>query len=406
MGLVAAHLNGDAHMKDAVAHALRQVFSAYAKERTSLPPMGEVLATYMDQFCRQEGSAGDEAADIAAMDSVVALVLLIPDRDVFLESFRAKLAKRLLTTRPNMEQERLFIQRLQQPLGKVFTLKLEAMVRDYEATGELNREFAAHRAANASGADGGAAAEMVVQVLTASHWPSYRADNLTPPRSLEGGMRSFRHFYGKKHVGRSLSWVHMLGTSQIHVGFPSGAKEVECNLFQGCILALLGDEPRQCATVGEIAARLGLPLALVKPQIASMYLHKVFCLLTLCDSDGNPCPAGRTIGDGDRLTLNRRFAHKSRKFKLAAPAGAKKEGEPGQPEIEAMRRMQADAAIVRVMKSRRALGFNDLLEQVVQQVSRLFVPQPGFVKQRVEDLIGREYLRRDPNDRNLFEYVA
>ena len=74
--------------------------------------------------------------------------------------------------------------------------------------------------------------------------------------------------------------------------------------------------------------------------------------------------------------------------------------------MDALRKVQVDACIVRVMKSRRTLSYNDLLDEVVRQLSRLFLPQPALVKSRIEDLITRGYLKRNDDNRSLFDYIA
>ena len=112
------------------------------------------------------------------------------------------------------------------------------------------------------------------------------------------------------------------------------------------------------------------------------------------------------IGDGDVFMFNPAFAHKLRKFKLPPPTAARAATEVGNNEMDALRKVQVDACIVRVMKSRRTLSYNDLLDEVVRQLSRLFIPQPALVKGRIEDLIGRGYLKRNDDNRNLFDYIA
>jgi hypothetical protein len=63
-----------------------------------------------------------------------------------------------------------------------------------------------------------------------------------------------------------------------------------------------------------------------------------------------------------------------------------------------------DAVIVRIMKARKTLKHNDLVENVIKQVS-MFLPQPKMIKERIESLIERDYLKRDDADRNLYIYL-
>jgi len=60
-----------------------------------------------------------------------------------------------------------------------------------------------------------------------------------------------------------------------------------------------------------------------------------------------------------------------------------------------------DSVIVRVMKARKTEKHNQVIEDVIKQIS-IFMPQPQMIKQRIESLIEREYLSRDPNDKSKY----
>ena len=69
------------------------------------------------------------------------------------------------------------------------------------------------------------------------------------------------------------------------------------------------------------------------------------------------------------------------------------------------RTIAIEAAIVRIMKSRRKLDHLGLVQEVMQSL-QMFKPNPQVIKQRIEQLIDREYLERDPEDRSAYRYLA
>ena len=87
---------------------------------------------------------------------------------------------------------------------------------------------------------------------------------------------------------------------------------------------------------------------------------------------------------------------------------------PSQPEesqrtqsaVEGDRKHYLDAAIVRVMKARKQLTYEQIKFETIEAVRRHFVPDVTSIKQRIDSLVEQEYLRRDEEDRNLFFYVA
>ena len=56
------------------------------------------------------------------------------------------------------------------------------------------------------------------------------------------------------------------------------------------------------------------------------------------------------------------------------------------------------------MKARKKENNTELVKEVIRQVL-FFKPQPQMIKQSIERLIEKEYLERDPNDRNIFIYI-
>jgi len=65
-----------------------------------------------------------------------------------------------------------------------------------------------------------------------------------------------------------------------------------------------------------------------------------------------------------------------------------------------------EAAIVRVMKARNKLQHNNLVSEVIKQLSSRFNPPVNVIKKRIESLIEREYIERDKTDRRIYVYLA
>jgi hypothetical protein len=56
------------------------------------------------------------------------------------------------------------------------------------------------------------------------------------------------------------------------------------------------------------------------------------------------------------------------------------------------------------MKARKTEKKLELETNVMKQII-MFVPDPAMIKQRIESLIEREYLKRDDTDRTKFIYL-
>lgn len=66
------------------------------------------------------------------------------------------------------------------------------------------------------------------------------------------------------------------------------------------------------------------------------------------------------------------------------------------------RQYQVDAAIVRIMKTRRVLQHSQLVSELYNQLK--FPMKPQDIKKRIESLIDRDYLEREGS--STFKYKA
>ncbi|KIZ04219.1 hypothetical protein MNEG_3746 [Monoraphidium neglectum] len=123
----------------------------------------------------------------------------------------------------------------------------------------------------------------------------------------------------------------------------------------------------------------------------------------------DPVPMSKDVEEGDSFSFNEKFSSKLFKIKIGT-VSATKEGEAEKNEtrhkVEQDRQPQIDAAIVRIMKSRKVLDHNTLITEVTRQLTPRFVPNPAVIKKRIETMIEREFLERDEADRKMYRYLA
>lgn len=354
----------------------------------------------------KEVAAEDETARL--LDNVVRLLHLVDDKDVFEEAHKAKLAKRLLTTTPNDELERAFLGKLARLVGSPFVRKFEAMLRDCELAVDMQNQFLASDFGSVDcGTDGNVAFH--AHVLTSVFWPSYKLSALTLPPEVERRVQNFAAFYKAKHPHRILRWVHVLGTASLTVSFPRGTKDVQANSYQASALVLLGRHGQM--SVAELAAAMQVDSQTVAlPNIGSMVFSRTFPVLmrvigVSCGEGGaDEGTAASGLTEQSVVMINLDFTAKVRKFRLLPPRHFANVGARTDQEMESRRKVQIDAAIVRILKSRRTATFADVMEAVVQQLSRMFVPEVRLIKARIEDLMGRGYVSRSQQNAEFLIY--
>lgn len=166
--------------------------------------------------------------------------------------------------------------------------------------------------------------------------------------------------------------------------------------YQACVLNLFND--REEISFRDMAAATGIPIQDLKRQLFPLINAKGKQIM-------NKNPAGKEITDQCVFSINENFTSKLFRVKIAN-AGAMKETEPEKQDtrakVEEDRKPQIEAAIVRIMKARRVLDHHSIITEVTRQLSSRFNPNPVVIKKRIESLIEREFIERDPTDRKLY----
>ena len=116
---------------------------------------------------------------------------------------------------------------------------------------------------------------------------------------------------------------------------------------------------------------------------------------------------GFDLKDDDLLKVNEKF--KSRLHKLKVPLLNQKdqlevEKKEVIPKVEDDRRHLIEATIVRVMKARKKIDHNSLTSEVMKALRNIFQPTSLMIKQKIEGLIEKDYMARDPDDRKVYIY--
>ena len=117
-------------------------------------------------------------------------------------------------------------------------------------------------------------------------------------------------------------------------------------------------------------------------------------------------PKGRDVLDADIFVYNADFVNKLFRIKVnqIQLRETEEEVERTHEEVFRDRQYQVDATIVRVMKARKRLAHTLLMAELMAQLR--FPASAADLKKRIESLIEREYLERDPDDTSFYKYLA
>ena len=288
------------------------------------------------------------------------------------------------------------LSKLKAECGGGFTSKLEGMFRDMELSKDINTAFKQH-VDHLPNAKDDYKIDMTVSILSMAYWPTYHPMEVNIPAEMAKYQEVFLKFYNGKYSGRKLQWQPNLGSAILRANFNGGLKELKVSLFQTlCLLHFNGsNEP---VTFEDLKLATNIEDGELRRTLQSLACGKARVLLK--------APRGKDICDGDKFVFNKDFTHSLFHIKInqVQLKETNEEQKATEERVFQDRQYQIDAAIVRIMKMRKSLSHNLLLTELYNQLK--FPVKPADLKKRIESLIDRDYMERDKDDANQYNYVA
>lgn len=374
-----------------LALAIRKAFESSLSEFQS---SALYLAKYIDLKLKKEiKSLKDEEINVL-FDKIIEIFKLLNDKDQFEGYYRNHLTKRLLNSlSTNDEAEKLMISKLKVEWGCLYTQKLETMMKDMSLSDGLNSQF------KHSGFSHDIKFGFNIKVLTSGNWSNDSQNtHWNIPKPIKLAIENFTDFYMNNHSGRVLTWKMNFGNADLIGLFSERNYELTVTGYQMAVLLLFNENEklscRQIQTLSGIN-----PEYEFKRHVLSLVKAKIL-LKNTKEFD---------LWDSDQLKVNDGFKNKLHKLKVPLLNqkdqldNDKKEVEP---KVEDDRKHLIEATIVRVMKARKKLEHNQLISEVMKILSNIFQPTSIMIKQKIEGLIEKDYLMRDPDDRRVYLYRA
>jgi cullin 4 len=235
-------------------------------------------------------------------------------------------------------------------------------------------------------------------VITTANWPSYPATPIILPPELSRASKSFDAFYAHNYSqNRVLNWQHSLGRCTIKARFPKGIKELEVSTVQAVVLMIF-NEDSSGLTFLQIKDQTGIEDSELRRTLQSLSLGQYRVL--------RKERTGKEVEDSDVFHFNDNFETGLVRIKINQIQVKETEQEIDATNDRVLqdRQYQVDAAIVRIMKSRKNIQRQVLFSELAQQLR--FVVTSEMINKRLVSLIERDYLEVDESDASRLTYLA
>ncbi|KAJ6261945.1 Cullin-4A [Drechslerella dactyloides] len=398
-----------------LSHSLRESFETFINEqrkgagyKKNAKP-SEMIAKYMDLLLREGIKAisrssdedesmmgmGDEDVLLGhQLDQALDLFRFIHGKDVFEAFYKKDLARRLLMGRSaSADAEKAMLSKLKTECGSGFTMNLEIMFKDIDISRDNMTSFK-HSKVWAEQPDD---MDLQVTVLSQAAWPTYPETTVTVPQNVAQYMEAYHRFYTSKHKGRKLAWQNALAHCVIKANFPKGKKELAMSAFQAVVLLLFDDDKKP------------LSYEYIKSSTSLADPELIRTLQSLACARVRPLtkhPKGKDINPSDTFTVNLAFTDPKIRIKInqIQLKETKEENTATHEQITQDRQYETQAAIIRIMKSRKTIGHNELIAETINQTKKRGVLDMADIKKNIERLIDKDYMERSEN--NSYTYVA
>eukprot|EP00591_Stephanopyxis_turris_P014134 CAMPEP_0195538440 /NCGR_PEP_ID=MMETSP0794_2-20130614/49526_1 /TAXON_ID=515487 /ORGANISM="Stephanopyxis turris, Strain CCMP 815" /LENGTH=753 /DNA_ID=CAMNT_0040672419 /DNA_START=59 /DNA_END=2320 /DNA_ORIENTATION=+ len=386
LGVVKADFSGHSLFQKALKDAFVEVLNKNVGTYTN----AELLSTFCDRVLKSGGEKLSENEKEESLEKVVQLFSYLTDKDLFADIYRNQLAKRILNQRSaSDDSEKMMIAKLKMQCGTQFTSKMEGMLGDLAVGGDQRSEFDSRMRQH----HGSIKLDFSVQVLTTGFWPTYKSPDVSLPPEMHRCMDFFKQWHDDKHAKRKLTWMFSLGNASVRASFGS-KKQYDLQVSTLQAIALSEFNVGGCLSFEDLEQKLKLEENILKPLMHSLSCGKYKVIVK--------SPSSSKINRTDTFKANPKFSSNMRKIRIPM---ASLDSSHNTRRVEEDRTIAIEAAIVRIMKARKTLAHPQLIAEVLSQLA-FFKPNPRIIKRRIEALIDREYLERNAESNNTYNYLA
>ncbi|KAL1950756.1 hypothetical protein VTO73DRAFT_5880 [Trametes versicolor] len=384
---VTRSFRGEAGFVASLDKACREFVNRNAATGTSTTKSPELLAKHADALLRKNNKMAEEEDLESALNKVMVLFKYIDDKDVFQQFYTTKLSKRLIHgVSASDEAEASMISKLKEACGFEYTNKLQRMFTDMSLSKDLTDNFKERMQQNHDDMD----ITFSIMVLGTNFWPlNPPTHDFIIPQDILPTYTRFSQYYQQKHSGRKLTWLWNYSKNELRTNYLNQKYILMTSSWQMAVLLQYNNN--DTLSLDELVNATAISKEILKQVLAVLVKAKILI-----------------NEETDQYDLNPNFKSKKIRINLNTPIKAEQKAESTDvlKTVDEDRKYVIQASIVRIMKARKTMKNQALIQEVITQISQRFTPKIPDIKKAIDHLLEKEYIERVEGTRDTFAYVA
>ncbi|EJD39951.1 Cullin-domain-containing protein [Auricularia subglabra TFB-10046 SS5] len=393
---VARSFRGEAGFVASLDKACREFVNRNAATGTSSTKSPELLAKHADALLRKNNKVSEAEGLEEALNQVMVLFKYIEDKDVFQTFYTTKLSKRLIHgVSASDEAEASMINKLKEACGFEYTNKLSRMFTDMNLSKDLTDQFKERMEQSHDQAD--LDINFGIMVLGTNFWPlNPPTHDFTIPREILPTYERFQRYYQSKHSGRKLTWLWNYSKNELRTNYLNQKYILMTSSYQMAVLVQYNNN--DTLSLDELQAATAISKEILSQVLALLVKAKILVNEEKDQYDLNPGTSAVAVC----------FKSKKIRVNLNMPIKAQETKEQTEvlKTVDEDRKFVIQATIVRIMKARKTMKNQPLIQEVISQISQRFAPKIPDIKKAIDTLLEKEYIERVEGTRDTFSYVA
>ncbi|KAG9048975.1 hypothetical protein FS837_011526 [Tulasnella sp. UAMH 9824] len=387
--IVNRSFKGEAGFAASLDRACKDFVNKNTATGTSSTKSPELLAKHTDALLRKNNKVGDDKDLEDALNKVMTLFKYIEDKDVFQTFYTIRLSKRLIHgVSASDEAEASMIAKLKEACGFEYTKTLQRMFMDMSLSKDLTNSFREKMAQTHDESE--LDVEFSVMVLGTNFWPlTAPRDEFVLPKDILPTYERFTRYFGHRHQGRKLIWLWNYSKNELRTSYLKEKYILTCSSYQMAVLVQYNDQ--DTLSLDELLEATGIDKESLVQVLGVLVKARILINKEQDQYDLNPSYKSKKI----RVNIN-----------LPTKTEVKAESANVLKTVVEDRKYVIQATIVRVMKARKQLRNQQLIQEVTAQISQRFTPRVPDIKKAIDTLLQKGYIERVEGQPDLFNYVA